>query len=72
MDDTEETELLLLAYGELPEGGMDRLIELLEKNNLLEEEPEEPPTPSVTPEAEVSPVVEPDLELDEAEVSLRC
>ncbi len=75
MDDMDESELLLLAYGELPEGGMERLIELLEKNDLLEEETakeeetEEAPTPSVTPEPKVSPVVEPDLELDETEVT---
>ncbi|MCR4753962.1 MAG: FecR domain-containing protein [Lachnospiraceae bacterium] len=61
MGDMDESELLLLAYGELPQDGMERLIELLEQNNFIEEteaEPEEPevtPTPSATPTPEVEP-----------------
>ena len=75
MEDMDESEFLLLAYGELPEGGMDRLIELLEKGDLLEEdtvkeeETEEVPTPTVTPTPEVSPAAGEDIDLDAAEVT---
>ncbi len=61
MGDMDESELLLLAYGELPKDGMERLIELLEQNNFIEEteaeqqEPEVTPTPSATPTPEVEP-----------------
>ena len=71
MGDMDESELLLLAYSELPKDGMERLIELLENNNLIEadtgkeEATETTPTPSVTPTPEMTmePEAEPTAEV---------